>query len=536
VSSQSPLSLDEARQRLRDLGYLNGGVERFLFRRAFAGRGGLFLPAILLGGFAAAIASLAAVETAEAGFGESLAAAAALVVHLFFADLAIAALLALLLGFAADRSRAPAGTATAAGLAAAGAVFFLWIGGAWSLSREIPARALLWGAPVALAALLLARAVRTGFLARAYAHSRALPSRRRRRVFLAAALTGILAAAAIFTSRGRPAPPPPALPAPRGGAVVVVAVDGLALDAKASDALSGVRELLSAGASGWWPAKTAAPPEVWTDLSTGETPSRHGVRALTRVRPKGSPMGLRPPLGTAWYLRRLGPALRLVSSAPVSASDRRRLAFWEVAASAGLPAAAVGWWASGPWPGADVVGNEEILAGASDGISADRRAIEAVRLRRRGGQQVLTVYLPGLDILRDDPNPARRPEALLQLRRYLEEEVSRAAAGQEALVILAAESHAVPSSLGRMVVFDGRLPVKTLAIRPEDVAPSILARAGLPVAADLPGHPVAALFPPGALETTTVPTYGTRTTPAAPRSASTDRQYLEKLKSLGYLN
>jgi len=530
------LSLDEARRRLRDLGYLNGGVERFLFRRAFAGRGGLFLPAILLGAFAAAIASLAAVETAEAGFGESLDAAAALVVHLFFSDLAIAALFALLLGFAAGRSRAPAGAATASGLAAAGAVFFLWIGGAWSLSREIPARALLWGAPVALAALLLARAVRTGFLARAYAHSRALPSRRRRRVFLAAALTGVLAAAAIFTSRGRPAPPPPALPAPRGGAVVVVAVDGLALDVKTSDALSGVRELLATGATGWWPAKKAAPPEVWTDLSTGETPPRHGVRALTRVRPKGSPIGLRPPLGTAWYLRRLGPALRLVSSAPVSASDRRRLAFWEVAASAGLPAAAVGWWASGPWPGAEVVGNEEILAGASDGISADRRAIEAARLRRRGGQQVLTVYLPGLDILRDDPNPERRPEALLQLHRYLEEEVSRAIAGQGALVILAAESHAAPVSLGRMVVFDGRLPVKTLAIRPEDVAPSILARAGLPVAADLPGHPVAALFPPGVLETTTVPTYGTRTAPATPRSALTDREYLDKLKSLGYLN
>jgi hypothetical protein len=57
------------------------------------------------------------------------------------------------------------------------------------------------------------------------------------------------------------------------------------------------------------------------------------------------------------------------------------------------------------------------------------------------------------------------------------------------------------------------------------------------VAADLPGHPVAALFPPGALETTTVPTYGTRAiTAAAPRSAFTDREYLEKLKSLGYLN
>ena len=65
-----------------------------------------------------------------------------------------------------------------------------------------------------------------------------------------------------------------------------------------------------------------------------------GMRALARVRPKGSPAGLRPPLGTAWYLRRLGPALRLVANSPVSASDRHCLAFWEVAASAGLPARA----------------------------------------------------------------------------------------------------------------------------------------------------------------------------------------------------
>src|SRR5258705_12771737 len=75
LSQPSPLSLDEARQRLRDLGYLGGGVERYLFRRAFAGRGGLFLPAIVLGAFAPPIASLAAVETAEAGFGDSVTAA-----------------------------------------------------------------------------------------------------------------------------------------------------------------------------------------------------------------------------------------------------------------------------------------------------------------------------------------------------------------------------------------------------------------------------------------------------------------------------
>jgi hypothetical protein len=538
VSTNSSLSLDEARRRLRELGYLNGSVERYVFRRAFAGRGGLFLPAILLGAFAAAVASLAAVETGEAGFGDSLAAVGALLVHLFCANLLIGGTLAILLGVIADRSRAPAGTATALGLAAATAAFFLWIGGAYSLSREIPARALLWGAPVALVALILARSVRSGFLARAYAHSRVLPGRPRRRVFLAAAVAGVLIALAIFSSSSwRKGPPaPPVLPSPRGGAVAVIAVDGLALDAPASDGLSGLRELLATGVTGWWQAKAATPPEVWTDLATGETSSRHGVRALARVRPRGSPAGVRPPLGTAWYLRRLGPALRLVVNSPVSASDRHRLAFWEVAASAGLPAVAVGWWASGPWPGADIVGNEQILAGASDGISADRRAIDALQQRRRGGRQIVTVYLPGLDILRDRVRSQERLRAIDQLHRYLEDEVSRAVAGQETLVILAVDSHAPPFALGRMVVFDGRQPVKTLRIRPEDVAASILARAGVPAAAELAGRPVAALFAPGALETATVSTYGPRHSKEPARSAATDREYLERLKSLGYLN
>ena len=529
-------SLDEAREQLRALGYLNGSVERFVFRRAFAGRGGLFLPAILLGAFAAALASLAAAATAEGGFADSPAAVAALLVHLFCADILVAAALALLLALAADRSRATTGSATAAGLGGAAAVFFLWIGGAYSLSPEISARAFLWGAPVALAAVLAARSVRSGFLARAYAHSRALPGRPRRRVFFAAALAGVLAAAVLFASRSRPSPAPPALAAPRQGSVVVVAVDGLALDAPGPGGPDGIRELLATGATGWWPAIRAAPPEIWTDLATGESASRHGVRALARVRPAGSPLGLRPPLGTAWYLRHLGPALHLVSSAPVSAADRRRLAFWEVAASAGLPTGAVGWWASGSWPGCDVVGNEQILAGATGGLSADRRALDALRPLRRPGHEVATVYLPGLDILRGGDKPEERRQAVEQAQRFLEDEVSRAIAGDEALVVLSADSHPSPAALGRMIVFDGRRPVRTVRIRPEDVAPSILARAGLPAAADLPGRPVAVLFAPGTLEPTTVPTYGPRLAPGATRPAATDREYLEKLKSLGYLN
>ncbi|MEO8349831.1 MAG: hypothetical protein ABI610_13040 [Acidobacteriota bacterium] len=56
------------------------------------------------------------------------------------------------------------------------------------------------------------------------------------------------------------------------------------------------------------------------------------------------------------------------------------------------------------------------------------------------------------------------------------------------------------------------------------------------MAEDLPGEPATALFRPGTLERTQVATYGERIAPAAETRRETDREYLEKLKSLGYLN
>ncbi|HYK42031.1 MAG TPA: hypothetical protein VE007_06540, partial [Thermoanaerobaculia bacterium] len=91
MSSPPPLELEEARRRLRELGYLQGRVERYVFARALQGRGGLFLPAILLAAFAGALACLAAAAAGEPGFLVRPSAPAVLVVHLFGAFLAPAA-------------------------------------------------------------------------------------------------------------------------------------------------------------------------------------------------------------------------------------------------------------------------------------------------------------------------------------------------------------------------------------------------------------------------------------------------------------
>ncbi len=303
MSDPRSLSLEEARRRLKDLGYLEGRVDRFLFRRAFEGRGGLLLPAILLGAFAAALSSVAAIESSEAAFGGSLRAVLALLAHLFAADLLPAVMAALAIAFLADHSRAPGGSGVAVGVAAAMVVFALWAGGVFSLARDLTPRALLWGIPIGAAALLAAGSARAGFLARAYAHSHVLPSQRRSRFVLAvAALAGLSGALVLLASRRDASPVPPPRPSPRPGAVVVVAVDGLHWEADAGEVASAVGDLLSRGASGWWPARPASPPEIWTDLATGEPPDRHGVRALERVRPLGSPHGRsrapRAPRGT----------------------------------------------------------------------------------------------------------------------------------------------------------------------------------------------------------------------------------------------
>jgi hypothetical protein len=525
-------TLDEARARLRELGYLDARVDRILFRPVFAGRGGAFLPAVLIGAFAAALAAVAAVEASETGFASSPRSVAVLFLFVFVGDLVPAALLAAVLGVAAERSRRPGLAATLAALAAGGAVFVLWIAGTYGLARELSMRSLLWGIPVAAAALFLAAAVRLGFLARALAASGSLPGRQARRVFAAAAAVGFLAAILLFASRREPPAAEAPRVSPRKVPTIVLAVDGLDLDGVGKS--EGPARRLSAGATGWWPSSTPSPPELWTDLATGASPAAHGVRALARVRPAGSLLALRPPFGTSWLLRGIGPRVGLAANAPVSGADRRLPDFWEVSASAGIPSLSVGWWAAAVWPGATVVENRVILSRARSGVEADRIAIGIFGADATNGFGVATVYLPGCDIERDDPRALG--EARRAVEALFEEWIARAERSECVLVVVAADSHPkAAGALGRMVVFDGATEPRSVRIRSEDVAPSILARSGVPAPRDLEGAPVAALFAPGSLETLTVASWGPRVVPPAAARPESDREYLEKLRSLGYL-
>jgi hypothetical protein len=489
---------------------------------------------VLIGAFAAALAAVAAVAAGEPAAAASPRTIAVVFLHVFAADLVPAAALAFLLARLAERSRTPGLAATLAGFGAALLVFALWSVGTYGLARGLSAAALLWAIPVGLAALLLASALRLAFIAHAFARSGALPRRANRRVFLAAAALGLLAAILLFFSRREPLAAAPPQPSPRPAPVVVAALDGLALDGP--ERPPEMVSLLSRAASGWWPADRSSPPEIWTTLATGVSARRHGVRALARIRPLGASRAIRPPWGTRWWLRRIEPAIGLAVHAPVSGADRQALAFWEVAASAGLRSLSVGWWAADAWPGAVVVDNRVILGSATNGEAADRAALAAFDRERSGesgGFSLATVYLPGCDIERDSPE--RRARAAAAVTAWLAPLAGRALRGEIVLVVIAADSHPRPAALGRMAVFDGAAAPRTMRIRPVDVAPSILARLGVPRAKDLDGEPVAALFAAGTVETAAVPSYGPRVAPAGSAAPESDREYLEKLRSLGYL-
>jgi tetratricopeptide (TPR) repeat protein len=72
------------------------------------------------------------------------------------------------------------------------------------------------------------------------------------------------------------------------------------------------------------------------------------------------------------------------------------------------------------------------------------------------------------------------------------------------------------------------------ALSPLDVAPTLLARAGLPVASDMPGHVAAALA--GARPVTKIASYGLHRVAEPPREAASAAAALARLRALGYVS
>lgn len=513
-------TLEKVRERLRSQGYLDAGLERSIFTAPRAS--GAIAPTVVSGAVALATASAAAVASRGAAAptaGVFLLFAALLAVELLPAAAAGAALY--LLSRAVRAPERPNRTAALAGAAAAALVFGFYAIGVRRLppgGRGHPVLALI---PVCITAFYFARAARATSLSLTLRRHVSLPDRPAFRRGSVIALILALAASSMSAWRGsRNAGFPNVTVSPRRIPLVVVGLDGVAPQSLA---------LLAPGApSVSWRRRTGPPPEIWSTIATGVSPSKHGVAAFERASLFGT-TAVRPPFFTGWAfrgpLRWAGVAGRL----PVSGAERRAYAFWEVASRCGIATSAVNWWASEKVAGAEVVDNSEIAARSRSGAEVDEYAVVRLREARLRVRPLLSaIYLPGADIDREGLSDTAR--------QFVQEELQRAKAGEESLWLIADAGRA--GDEGAAVFVDSAATVSSRTpARAEDLAPTILARLGIPPARDLEGSPLAALFAAGALEERRVPTFGTRTSrePAAEESAS-GREYLRKLKSLGYLN
>jgi hypothetical protein len=383
--------VDELRQRLRALGYLDAGVDRFVLGPARATRRPSAIAllaslrvgtiAALLLGPAAALGLSARVPGLVTGPRDALVVAiylagffgVAITASAFIASLAVSWISRQLPGrFAPDGRRL---ARVAGGLVTLLCLIYLTL---WwqTVIAGVQWSAPLWTlAALALAAtisVLLGHAVAVAssavILAGAEDRSEAAISRTTAtgqswRPTIAAGALAFGAAALLLTwsagsARG-PAATRDALTVVSSGLRLrVIAIDGF--DERIFDELAGHGGLPALTATVQRtrarleprPGDAGDPARVWTTIATGQPPDVHGVQGLETRRVagmQGSVAIARPsPLGHA--LRGATDFVRLTRPAIASGSERRARTFWEVAAEAGLRTSVVNWWATWPAP------------------------------------------------------------------------------------------------------------------------------------------------------------------------------------------
>jgi hypothetical protein len=220
---------------------------------------------------------------------------------------------------------------------------------------------------------------------------------------------------------------------PTGLRVRLLGIDGLEGRMVAGVEMPHLESLLASGARARLrPEREAVPAIVWTSIATGRGPEAHGILATDTRRLPG--MRTAVPLGTG-----AGPfgaalastldLLRITRAEPPSARLRGAKTFWNVASEKGLRVGIVNWWAT--WPAEPVNGfivtdraffrlekggppDREVyppeafptlqgLGTGDAGIDRARRLdhFEAEAARALAGPDppdLEAVYLPGLDI------------------------------------------------------------------------------------------------------------------------------------------
>ena len=386
--------LEDLRQQLRSLGYLDAGVDRFLLAPARGTRGPLAVAARssvrvgLLGGILLGPAGALGLGARLPGLISSPRDALVLAVYLavlFFVLVAATAFLVSAVATAfvrtrddrfASRARLVSG---AAGWSIA-AVCLLYLTFWWRNANA----GFGWSAPVwtafALAvavgiSLLLGHAVRIttlGVLAAGGAPA-ALPriSSTSWRAVIGGSTLAFAGAAALLVVTAPAAesgPTPdhsPLTVVSTGQRVHLVAIDGFdpAIYAQLRDSLPNLKFALGGRRVMLQSQDTSDPARAWTTIATGVSPESHGVHAIETRRVAGLRGAVAPGGAVARLMAAATDLVRLTRPSVVSREERKAKTIWEVAEEAGLRTGVVNWWATWPAPatGGTVVTDRAVL-------------------------------------------------------------------------------------------------------------------------------------------------------------------------------
>lgn len=411
--------VDELRQRLRSLGYLDAGVDRFVLGPARSERAPLAIAALA----SLRIGVLAAVllgPAAAVGIGTRL---PGLITGPRDA-VVVAAYLALLFGVAATIvsfavsllavrlpvpavARRPRLVSRVAGAVAGGACLVyltLW----WRIANaDLVTLAPGWTAFVLAIAvaisLLLGHATTIAAFAVLVARHGQEPAitlqRRSAWRLTAVAAVAAFAGSAALLLIGTPAPAS-GVPAPRlavvspGIRVTLVGIDGFdpaVLESLASEGrVPNLARIFGRGAIRLEAEAASDPAREWTTIATGQPPEVHGVHSLETRRVAGLQGSVTSveERGLASALRDATDLLRLTRPSTASGAELQSKTMWEVAADAGLRAAVVNWWATWPataaGPNAPIVVSDRATlrlehGGALDGELAPSSVYERLR-------------------------------------------------------------------------------------------------------------------------------------------------------------
>ena len=390
-------------------------------------------------------------------------------------------------------------------------------------------------------------------------------------------------------------PPPPAVDfavVPTGLVVRIVGVDGL--DRRSADEMIArgemphLESLLAASAHGALRVEPEQVPAiVWTTIATGRGPSVHGIQSVGARRLPG----MTTTVDRTPFTRAVGSAtdfLRLTRTQPASSVLRGAKAFWNVASDKGLRVLVVNWWAT--WPADRVNGQivtdrallklekggppdrethpddllerlRPLAAAAADAPSGRPRRIDgfaaaAARILHRSAPaaDLEAVYLPGLDIVTmqqlgdasgdDVAGLSARMDAVRGHHRYVDEIIGalRADLPSNGVLVLVGDpgrrARQSGTAEGLIVIAGPMAAAGEMATGGErDIAPTALHLLGMPVSDELEGHVLEAALSPAfkaAHPVRRVSSYGARAQ-GPPRESAFDREMLEELRSLGYI-